>query len=237
MSFRLDVMLSSLRIALEYTHVTLIIAVSSLIIGSILGLLIALIRLYKVKILSPFFSAVVTILKGVPTVLIILATYLIAAREFDAIAEGFGWAIRFKDVNIIVIAIFALSIMATINASEIFRGTLASIKSGQYDAAKSIGLTTVQTIRRVLIPQAIPVALPMMSNLLIGLVKASSIASMVSVVEVFSAAKISVQQNYRFLEAYIAVAIIYWAINLLIEQSSNLLENRLNKKLRRALND
>ncbi|EAC9481356.1 amino acid ABC transporter permease, partial [Listeria monocytogenes] len=82
--------------------------------------------------------------------------------------------------------------------------------------------------------QAWPISLPMFSNLLISLVKASALASMVSVVDVFAAAKITAQQNYRFLEAYVAVAIIYWLISLVIEKGAQLLENRLLRKLRRA---
>ncbi|WP_442760499.1 ABC transporter permease subunit, partial [Enterococcus italicus] len=110
----------------------------------------------------------------------------------------------------------------------------SSIKKGQFDAAKSLGMTNFQTIRRVLLPQAFPVSVPMFSNLLITLIKASALASMVSVVDVFAAAKISAQQNYRFLEAYVAVAIIYWVISIIIEKCAQLFEQRMNRKLRRA---
>jgi L-cystine transport system permease protein len=86
----------------------------------------------------------------------------------------------------------------------------------------------------VLLPQAIPVSLPMFSNLLINLIKASALGSMVSVVDVFAAAKITAQQNYRFLEAYIAVAIIYWALSFLIEKGAGFLEERMTRRLRRS---
>jgi L-cystine transport system permease protein len=75
----------------------------------------------------------------------------------------------------------------------------------------------------------------MFSNLLISLIKASSLASMVSVVDVFAAAKITAQQNYRFLEAYVAVAVIYWGISLVIEKGAQMLEQRMTRKLRRAI--
>ncbi len=234
MSFSLETMLHALKVASVYIPTTLFIAFVSLFIGGIFGLLIALVRLYNIKILSSIFKFIITILKGIPIVLIILGTFLLSSQFFNPLAKSLGWRITFKDVNMITIAVLALSIMATIQLSEIFRGTLASIKKGQYDAAKSIGLTTFQTIRRILIPLAFPVALPMISNLLINLIKASSLASMVAVVDIFAAAKISANQNYRFLEAYVAVAIIYWALNFLIEKSSNFLENSLNRKLRRS---
>ncbi|MBS7576440.1 MULTISPECIES: ABC transporter permease subunit [unclassified Enterococcus] len=233
MSFKLEVMLNSLKVASQYIGTTLAVSIASLLIGSLLGLLIALVRFYKIKVFSQIFSVLITVLKGVPIVLILLAIYLILAKKMDGFAESLGWSLRFKNLNSIYIAIAALSVMATINSSEIFRGTLNSIGKGQQDAAKSIGMSSLQIIRRILIPQSVPVALPMMSNLLIGLIKASALVSMVGAVDVFAAAKISVQQNYRFLEAYIAVAIIYWGINIIIEQSSNLIEKNLNRRLRR----
>ena len=235
MSFKFEVMIQSLQVASQYIGTTLFMAITAIIIGVILGLGIALIRLYRIKGLSQFFQVVVTLLKGIPMVLIILALYLIASKQFDVWSESMNWSLRFRDFNMVWIAISALSLLATINSSEIFRGAFAAIKKGQFDAAKSMGMTNLQTIRRVLLPQAIPISLPMFSNLLISLIKASSLASMVSVVDVFAAAKITAQQNYRFLEAYVAVVVIYWGISLVIEKGAQMLAQRMTRKLRRAI--
>ena len=235
MSFKFEVMIQSLQVASQYIGTTLFMAITAIVIGVILGLGIALIRLYRIKGLSQFFQVVVTLLKGIPMVLIILALYLIASKQFDVWSESMNWSLRFRDFNMVWIAISALSLLATINSSEIFRGAFAAIKKGQFDAAKSMGMTNLQTIRRVLLPQAIPISLPMFSNLLISLIKASSLASMVSVVDVFAAAKITAQQNYRFLEAYVAVVVIYWGISLVIEKGAQMLEQRMTRKLRRAI--
>ena len=235
MSFKFEVMIQSLKVASQYIGTTLFMAITAIVIGVILGLGIALIRLYRIKGLSQFFQVVVTLLKGIPMVLIILALYLIASKQFDVWSESMNWSLRFRDFNMVWIAISALSLLATINSSEIFRGAFAAIKKGQFDAAKSMGMTNLQTIRRVLLPQAIPISLPMFSNLLISLIKASSLASMVSVVDVFAAAKITAQQNYRFLEAYVAVVVIYWGISLVIEKGAQMLEQRMTRKLRRAI--
>ena len=235
MSFKFEVMIQSLQVASQYIGTTLFMAITAIFIGVILGLGIALIRLYRIKGLSQFFQVVVTLLKGIPMVLIILALYLVASKQFDVWSESMNWSLRFRDFNMVWIAISALSLLATINSSEIFRGAFAAIKKGQFDAAKSMGMTNLQTIRRVLLPQAIPISLPMFSNLLISLIKASSLASMVSVVDVFAAAKITAQQNYRFLEAYVAVVVIYWGISLVIEKGAQMLEQRMTRKLRRAI--
>ena len=235
MSFKFEVMIESLKVASQYIGTTLFMAITALVIGVVLGLAIALIRLYRIKGLTQFFQVAVTLLKGIPMVLIILALYLVSSKQFDVWAESMNWSLRFRDFNMVWIAVTALSLFARINSSEVFRGAFAAIKPGQFDAAKSMGMTNLQTIRRMLLPQAIPISLPMFSNLLITLVKASSLASLVSVTDVFAAAKITAQQNYRFLEAYVAVAVIYWGISLVIEKTAQLLEERMTRKLRRAI--
>ncbi|GHT80087.1 hypothetical protein FACS1894130_10640 [Spirochaetia bacterium] len=86
-----------------------------------------------------------------------------------------------------------------------------------------------------MLPQAIPVSLPMMSNVLIGLTKAVALASMVAVVDVMNAAVIAATTNYRFLEAYVAAAIIYWAICFIIERVFFALEKISGQKIRAAV--
>jgi L-cystine transport system permease protein len=208
--------------------------VFALVIGVIIGFVAALARFYGVPLLSQVLQVLITLLKGVPIVLILLAMYLLASTQFDIWAKALHISLRFKDFNTIWLAVIGLSIMAFVNASEIFRGAFASIGVGQLDAAKSIGMTNWQTIRRVLLPQAIPVSIPVFGNLLINLIKASALASMVGVVDIFSAATISAQQTYTFLEAYAGVALIYWAVVVCIEKGSGLIEHRMTRHLGRA---
>lgn len=233
MSFHIDVMIQTLIVASRYIWVTLWMSGSALAIGGILGLGIALIRYLNVPILAKCCQWTMPIFKGTPVVLLILGMYLIASKTFDDFAQMMHWTIRFKDFPMMTIVIVALSFMAMINSSEIFRGVFQAVKPGQLDAARSLGMTRNQLIIRILLPQAFPAAIPMLSNLFIQLIKASALASMVSVVDVFSAAKITAQQNYRFLEAYIAVAIVYWGLSVAIEQVTGLYERLQAKKFRR----
>ncbi|MFT8908368.1 MAG: amino acid ABC transporter permease [Lentilactobacillus diolivorans] len=229
MSFNPTYMINSFKLCTRYIGTTLFMALVSLIIGLALGIGIALIRTYKIPLLARFFEIIITILKGVPIVLVILGSYLLMSQQFNHFAKSLGWSIQFKNVDPIWIAIFALGLMAIVNVSEIFRGIFVSIPKGQYDAAKSIGLTTTQMIRKIMIPQSIPIAIPMLSNLLINLIKASALASMVGVVDIFAEASISAQQNYSFLEGYVAVAIIYWIMSLIIERGATFLERALTR--------
>lgn len=236
MHFNIQAMVSSIAYASHYLGTTLVLSAAALVIGVVIGFFIALIRFYKIAVASQVLQVLVTVLKGVPIVLILLALYLLATTQFDTWAQAMHLSIRFKNLSTIWIAIIGLSIMSLVNASEAFRGAFASISNGQLDAGKSIGMTTSQIVRRVLLPQAIPVSIPVLGNLFINLIKASALASMVGVVDIFQAATVSGQQGYTFLEAYVGVALIYWALVVCVERGSDFIGQRMTRRLRRAVN-
>ncbi|MEX0381258.1 amino acid ABC transporter permease [Leuconostoc sp. MS02] len=229
LGFIFQVIISIVR----YVPVTIYMAVVSLIIGGGLGLVVALVRYYQVPVLSQLFSIMITILKGVPLILVFLIIFLVASQNFNHLAQAVGLKMTYGDLPMSILAIIGLSLMAMVGLSEAFRGAFESVKQVQFDAARSLGMTNLQTIRRVLIPQSFPVALPMIINMLINLIKGTALASLVSVVEIFSAATQAASSNYKYFEAYIAAAIIYWVMTILIERGARLLEIRLDRKTRR----
>lgn len=222
------------KAAIPFIPVTLRLALIPLLIGSLLGLLIALARFYQVPILSKFLNGLVTIGKGIPVVLSLMVAYLLFSDLFDQVATSLSLPIRFSDINREYIGIFVLTITASISLSEIFRGALAAIPKAQWDAAASIGLTQFQTIVRVIFPQMMPIALPMICSQLIVLIKASSLVSLVSVVDVLNGALITATTSYTFLESYIAAAIIYWALSITVEQVFHLFERNYTRKFVRG---
>ncbi|SNZ10192.1 amino acid ABC transporter membrane protein 2, PAAT family [Terribacillus aidingensis] len=233
MDFDFAFMLEAFLAALHYLPTTLLLGFLPLVFGSALGLAIALIRHYEIPILAVFFKWFVTIFKAVPVVLILLVSYLVFSDVLDKIANSLALSISFRDIDRRSIAIFALTLYATSGLSEIFRGAFASIPKGQIDAAYSVGLTTLQVLRRVMIPQVIPLALPLVNNMLISLIKASSLVSMVSVVDILNGAVIEANVNYRYLEAYVAVSIIYWGVCASIEAVTAGYEKYANRNRRR----
>lgn len=234
MSFKFSSMLTALQQALRFTPVTLLLAFVPLLIGGFLGTLIALVRVYNVRVLGRFFQGFVVIVKGIPVVLLLLMTYFIFVQGFDLLAEQYNWSVHSKDINTIYIAMLPLTVFATVNLSEAMRGALLSVERGQYEAGYSIGLTKSQTLRHIIIPQALPVAVPMLCSSFIGLVKGSSLAFMLSVTDLLNGALITATSNYNFLEAYIAAALVYWVICILIERLSYHLERRLMLYKRRV---
>jgi L-cystine transport system permease protein len=92
-----------------------------------------------------------------------------------------------------------------------------------------VGLSTWQTLRRIILPQVIPVAVPVLCNNVIVFIKGSSVMYFISVMDILNAAMIPATANYKYLEAYIAAALIYWGICLIIAQAAKLLEHKLSR--------
>lgn len=227
MSFDINFMMIALKAALHFTPTTLMLAVIPFILGILFGTVIAVIRIFKIKYLSSIVRAFVVVVKGIPVVLIMLIVYFLMNDGVNALGKALHLSIRSKDISLNSIALTALTIFGTANISEAIRGALASVDKGQYEAAYSVGLTRFQALYRIILMQALPVAMPMLCSSLIGLIKGSSLAFMISVTDLLNGALITATANYRFLEAYIAAAIVYWIINLLIERLSQILTIRL----------
>lgn len=225
--FDIKFMFVALQAAIRYTPITLMLAFIPFVFGIILGTIIALLRVFKVKVLAKISQIFVVIIKGIPVVLLLLIIYFAVVQGFDGIAEKFHWTIRSKSINIIYIAIIGLTIFSIAHISESIRGALASIDKGQYEAGYSVGLTTIQILRRIILPQAMPIAVPMLCNNFIGLIKGSSLVFMISVTDLMNAALITATSNYKFLEAYIAAAIVYWIICIIIERIAFVIERKL----------
>jgi L-cystine transport system permease protein len=211
---------------------TIGVAFLSLVIGAVFGLGIALLRFYKVRGFGVFFRWFVTIFKGTPMVLLITIVYLLVAYNFDPIAKALGLPFTFRGFNAAWIGIAALAFISSIGFSEIFRGALASVCKEQYDAAYSVGETRIQALVHIILPQALPVSIPMVCNMAIGITKGVSILSLVGVIEVLSQALQVASRSYQYLEAYVAAALIYWALCIIIEQAFRLLERRFGRNVR-----
>ncbi|WP_313476424.1 ABC transporter permease subunit, partial [Leuconostoc lactis] len=148
MTFDLGFIFQVILTVIRYVPITLYMAVVSLIIGGALGLMVALIRFYQVPVLSPMIGTVITILKGVPLILVFLVIFLITSQNFNSIAKAIGLQIKYGDLPMSLLAIIGLSLMAMVGLSEAFRGAFESVKTVQFDVARSLGMTRLQTIRR-----------------------------------------------------------------------------------------
>lgn len=225
--FDLSFLIFEIGVAIKYIPVVLLLSIVPLIIGLLLGIGIAIIRLFKIRPFDKFFTVFVIFLRGVPLVLQLTILYLAVSLSFDSLAKTFGLQMSSKDLSYTLIAVVGLSINATVYLSEVMRTALQSVPVGQYEAAYSVGMTSSQMLWRIIIPQALPVAIPLIGNNFIGLIKGSAIASLISVVEIINATLYEASGNYKFLEAYVAAAIIYWLLCILVERLVAFLEYKV----------
>lgn len=131
-------------------------------------------------------------------------------------------------------AIITLSLNTGAYVAETFRAAVASIPRGQFEAARTLNFTSLQTLRHVVIPQATRIALPPLGNDLIDLVKGTSLVSTISLVDLFFAGKQVVGRTYEPLAMYLEVAVIYLLIVTVLSWGQGLLEKRSSRYVRRA---
>lgn len=207
---------------------TLVITVVSVFFGFLIGTVTALIRLYRVPFIHYFATGYVTFIRGTPMLMHLLLIYFGLPMIIDAAAEALGWSFRSVSIPMIVFAFLSFSITAGAYLAEVVRSGIVAINRGQIEAAYSIGMTTPQALRRIVLPQALAVSLPNLSNTLIGMLHGSTLAFTVSVVEINAKAQIVATTNWKFFEAYMAAALLFWGITFLIERATGLMEKRIN---------
>ena len=205
----------------EGAKTTILISLVALVCGFILGLLICLMKMSKLKILKWPASAYIHILRGTPLFVQIFIIYFGLPQ--------FG--IQFPDIGPIssdfVTGAFALSINSSAYVAEIFRSGIQSVDKGQMEASRYLGLGYVDTMKFVIIPQAVKNILPALANEFITLVKESAIISVIGVQDLMFRAGIVRTSIARAFEPYIAAAIMY----LIITSVLSWLVGKLEKKL------
>ena len=207
---------------LEGLQNTLIIAVLGLLIGSVIGTVIAAVRVmpkYKLlpRILDKICSVYVSFFRGTPMIVQLLLFYYVL---FPLLG------VNIKSVSVAVL-VFGLNSGAYI--SEIMRGGILSVDSGQMEGGRAMGLSFSATMMKIVIPQAIKNILPTMGNEFITLIKETSIVSFVGATDLYKAFNDIGTNNYEFMVPYLAMALVYIVMVLLITLGIRLLERRLRK--------
>lgn len=230
MQFDISFMWTALQVIIEAIPLTLLITIAPLLIGLLIALVVTFIRLNHIKVLKPFANFYVSFYRGTPVIMHIFIVYF----GIPQLVEHY-FGISLNSVPIVIFVIIALSLNAGAFLSEIIRSGIVSVNKGQIEAAYSLGMTTFDVFRRIILPQAFVTVIPNLTAMLIAFLHASSIAFLVSVKEMTGAANIIASSNLKYLEAFVAVGIVYWMISLLIELIASKLENKLTRYLRRGV--
>ncbi len=217
MSFDGESFFNSLIQSIIYFPNTLKLIFIPLAAGLIIGGIIAFIRFYEVPVLSGIFTVFITVYQGVPVMVAVMIYNLLFLNCADSVFRFFHLSLTMASVDLLWIGVFTLSLSSICSISEVIRGALQSVDFGQNEAAYSVGLTKFQTIRRIIIPQIVPVALPMLTNTTIGLIKNSSVVSVIGIMKATRSSLIASQVKYTFFEGYMAAAAVYWVFSIFIE--------------------
>ncbi|MBW7454911.1 amino acid ABC transporter permease [Paenibacillus sepulcri] len=228
-NFDLDYALKQFPDVLKAVPMTLLVATVSLLLGFVFGLLISLCRTYKVPVLSQLGALYVSFIRGTPMLVQIYVIFFGTPMLIDYLNKQFGWGLNPYGISPLVYALLAFTVNTSAYQSETIRSALQSTEAGQMEAALSIGMTVRQALFRIIAPQAFLIALPVYGNLFIGLIKGTSLAFAVKVIEIMATTRIIAGGDYRFLEMYIDAAIVYWVLCFLVERLFVLLEKRFSR--------
>lgn len=213
---------------IKYLSTTLELAIISMIIGLVLGLLIAIIKIKEIPVLKQIASIYISIVRGTPIIVQLYIAYFGIPMFLKYLNMQNGTDIEVNAVPGIVYAIIALSINESAYNAESIRAALLSVGKGQTEAASALGMTYFQALRRIILPEAIVVALPSLGNSFISLIKGTSLAFACAVVEITAAGKIIGGRTYRYFEVYVSLAIIYWLITIVVERIIKLIEKKIS---------
>lgn len=227
MDFKIERLATSLGVGLSYLSATIKVTIVAVVLGSVLALLVALARHYRVPVLSQLLAVFVTIYRGIPFILIIQIAHLLYVMYFNQIAEALNLSVKINDVDIILLAYIVLTISVVPGVSETFRGALKSIDKTQYEASSTVGLTTFQSLRRIIIPQMFPTAFPNYVNNIIGIAKSVPLFSTIGIIEIMQGSLLPCATTYSYLEGYAAAMIIYFVLILLIIVLTKRIEKHL----------
>lgn len=210
----LDIFLSNYKELFNALWVTLSVTFCSLVLGSIIGLVIAFFNLSKIKFFKSIAVVYLAVIRGTPMIVQIFILYF-GISSFLTLPSF--WA-----------GVLALAVHNGAYIAEIFRGAIQSIDRGQMEAARSLGMTSTLAMRRVVLPQAMRRAVPPLGNQFIILLKESALVAYIGMGDLWSTTLGIAGANYRPLETYMVTGIFYLILVLLFTYAFSLLEKRFN---------
>ncbi|WP_457588165.1 ABC transporter permease [Ensifer canadensis] len=210
---------------------TLLLAANSIAFGAVLAVGIAVARFSAVAPLRWLAQAYVFVFRGTPLLVQIFIIYY-GLSQFPAIRHSLLWPILREPYWC---AVLALGLNTAAYASEIVRGGLLSVPYGQVEAARACGMSRFMIFRRITLPLGVRQALPGYGNEMISMVKATSLASIITLMEVTGVAARIISESYRAIEVFVVAGAIYLTINFLLTRLVQLVEFRLSPHLRQPV--
>ncbi|MGB6007374.1 amino acid ABC transporter permease [Castellaniella sp.] len=215
-----DLIMHASPLLLQGVVLTIQFALASMVLGLMLGIIVAIMGISDNPILSRAARGYVSLMRGTPLLVQIFLVYYGLPGigiSLDPTAAG----------------ILALTANAGAYLAESMRGAILGIGRGQWAAAHSLGLNYLETLRFIICPQALRLAVPSLGNTLISLIKDTSLVSVITVTELLRSAQEVIATTFQPLPLYVAVALIYWVLSTALSWGQHHVESRLAQPLTR----
>ncbi|AIO44473.1 MULTISPECIES: amino acid ABC transporter permease [Burkholderia] len=212
-----DLFVRSLPLLESAVTMTVFLGLASFALGSALGLAVALARVSSIRFLRGIAFAYVSIFRGTPLLVQILLIY-------------FGLPRYGITLDPVPAALLALTLFSAAYLSENFRSGINAVDRGQWEAAHSLGMNYWKMMWRVILPQGLRIAIPPVGSRMIALIKDTSLASTITVVELTRVADQVGASTFRYMEMFLMVGLIYWVINQILTIVQTIFEGRVSRR-------
>ncbi len=217
--FDFDYMMALFPILFKYLGITLEMSLIGFAVALVLSVFLALVRVFKLKVLNALVVVYISFFRGTPLLVQLFLLYYGLPQIFPI----------FVGMDAFTAAVIGLSLHFSAYMAESIRAAILGIDKNQMEASLSVGMTQLQAMKRIILPQAARVATPSLMNYFIDMIKSTSLAFTLGVAEIMAKAQMEASSSFKFFEAFMAVALIYWVVVIFFTQIQSLLEVRLNK--------
>ena len=218
-SFDLQYIIELMPILFKYLGVTMEMALWGFLFALILALGLALVRVFKIAFIQHLASLFISFFRGTPLLVQLFLLYY-GLPQFFPFLVG---------LDAFSASVIGLSLHFSAYMAESIRAAILGIDKSQMEACLSLGMTRLQAMKRVILPQASRVATPSLMNYFIDMIKSTSLAFTLGVVEIMAKAQMEASSSFKFFESFLSVAVIYWLVVLFFSRIQFFLEYRLNK--------
>ncbi|UKS28863.1 amino acid ABC transporter permease [Paenibacillus sp. HWE-109] len=219
MQFDLTYLLLAIPRLLQYMYLTISIAVISMILGLILGLVLEHVIRKRIKVLAWAAKVYISFFRATPLLVQLFILYYGIPQIIPI----------FSEMNAFTATIIGISLNSAAYMAEIIRAAVRSVDHGQWEAGLSIGMTRWQSMKRIILPQAFRIALPSLGNTFVTILKETSLGFTLGLTEMLAKAKLLAADTYKFLECFLAAAILYWVTAILFGYIQMRLERKANE--------
>ena len=216
----LEYMAGLVPVILRYVPLTLGMAIVAMAIALVLAAVFAVIRVLKVPVVDRLVAVFISFFRGTP---LLVQLFLFSSGRPQVVTA-------FRSIDGVTAAVVGLTLHFSAYMAESIRGAILGIDRSQWEAGASVGMTRIQLMRRIILPQAARVAAPTLLNYFIDMIKSTSLAFTLGVTEMMGAAQKEAAGSFRYLEAFLVVALIYWAI----VEALSFVQRRMEVRLGRA---